>query len=218
MFGFVEIYYLGHSAFRIKGKSSVVITDPYDEKAGKFPKDQTANLLTISHNHSDHNQAGLVKAGFVIDGPGEYEVGGVSVVGIPTWHGDQEGKERGINTIFVIEIDGLRIAHAGDLGHKLTREQLEDMGQVDVLLVPIGGVYTLDAKTAAEVVKQPDPWVVIPMHYQQPGLDSGIFGQLTGVEEFLKEMGKPGIQPIPKLTISSDRLPGEMQVVVLERK
>ena len=152
------------------------------------------NLLTISHNHSDHNQAGLVKAGFVIDGPGEYEVGGVSVVGIPTWHDDQEGKERGINTIFVIEIDGLRIAHAGDLGHKLTQEQLDEVGPIDVVLVPVGGVYTIDPAAAGAVVRQVDPWVAIPMHYKQ------LNPELAGVESFLKEMGMISILMLQFLT------------------
>jgi len=115
-------------------------------------------------------------------------------------------------------MDGLRLVHLGDLGHKLAQDQLEQMGAIDVVMIPVGGVYTLDAKEAAGVVKQVDPWVVIPMHYQQAGLDAGSFGQLSGVDVFLKEMGKSEVQPVPKLVVSADRLPGELQVVVLERK
>lgn len=215
----VEINYLGHSSFRLRGKALVVITDPFDEKCGKFPRDIEAGILTVSHDHGDHNQIARVGGKpFVIDGPGEYEVGGVSVIGVGTWHDDNQGAERGRNTVFVIEIDGLRIAHLGDLGHKLTQEQLEEMGPVDVVFVPVGGHYTIDAKTAAEVVKQVDPWIVVPMHYQQPGLDAGTFGQLAGVETFLQEMGKTDVVPAAKLAVSPDKLPQDLQVVVLERK
>src|SRR3989344_1580615 len=135
----MEISYLGHASFRLKGKQMTVVTDPYDERAGKFPKDVTANMVTVSHDHGDHNQ--VVKIGgqpFVIDGPGEYEVGGVSVVGIHTWHDEEKGGQRGGNTVYVIEMEGLRMAHLGDLGHKLAQDQLEEMGDIDILLVPVG--------------------------------------------------------------------------------
>lgn len=215
----MEIYYLGHSAFKIKGKSSVVVTDPYGPECGKFPRGVEANIVTVSHDHTDHNQVQLLAGNpFVVNGPGEYEIGGISVVGVPTWHDEEQGGKRGVNTLFVVEMDGLRLAHAGDLGHKLSQEQLEEMGPVDLLMIPVGGEYTIDAKMATEVVKQVDPWVVIPMHYQQPGLDKQTFGGLTGVELFLKEMGKPDVVAVPKLAISEDRLPSELQVVVLERK
>lgn len=216
----MEVTYLGHSAFKIKGKNSAVVTDPYDAKVSKFPRDVEADIVTVSHQHGDHNAVAQVSGKpFVIDGPGEYEVGGVSVIGIQTWHDDKLGQERGSNTMFVIEIDGLRLAHLGDLGHKLTEIQLEEMGgAIDVVFVPVGGFYTIDAKTAAEVVKQLDPWVVVPMHYASLTIDPSLSGKLTGVEVFLKEMGKTEVVAIPKLVISADRLPTEMQVVVLERK
>ena len=212
----MEIIYLGHSAFKLKGKQKNVVTDPYDEKVGKFPKDIEADIVTVSHNHFDHNAVTKVKGDpFVINGPGEYEVGGVSVVGVATFHDDQNGALRGKNTVYVIEIDGLRIAHLGDLGHKLSDDNLEEMGAIDVVLIPVGGYYTIDAKVAKEVVGQIDPWVVVPMHYHTEGM--GV-DEIVGVEEFLKEMGKTGITAIPKLVISADKLPEEMQVVVLEKK
>lgn len=216
---YMEITYLGHSAFRLKGKTAAVVTDPYDEKCGKWPRDVTADIVTVSHDHSDHNQVGNVRGEvFRVDGPGEYEVKGVSVIGVHTWHDDKEGVQRGPNTVYVIEIDGLRVVHLGDLGHKLSQVQLEEMGPIDVVLVPVGGGYTVDAKVAAEVVRQIDPWVVIPMHYQQVGLDKEVFGLLASVGEFLKEMGKTDVAPVPKFVVSADKLPGELQMVVLERK
>jgi L-ascorbate metabolism protein UlaG (beta-lactamase superfamily) len=212
----MEITYLGHASFRIKGKQKTVVTDPYGDRVGKFPKDIEADIVTVSHAHFDHNAAEKIKANpFIISGPGEYEVGGISVIGVPTFHDDQQGKARGLNTVFVIEIDGLRIAHLGDLGHKFSDDQLEDMGPIDILLIPVGGFYTIDAKTAKEVIGQVDPWVVIPMHYSQPGLT---VDNITGVDAFLQEMGKTGILPIPKYAVSVDKLPEDLQVIVLEKK
>ena len=212
----MEITYLGHSSFRLKGKTATVVTDPYDARCGKFPKDVVADIVTISHHHSDHDQVKLVTGNpFVIDGAGEYEVKGISVVGVSSWHDDKQGQERGPNTIYIIEMDGLRLSHLGDLGHKLSTAQLEEIGSVDVVFVPVGGVYTLDAATAGEVAKQLDPWIIVPMHYQTPDLK--LSNQLAGVDAFLKEMGKD-LTAIPKLVISRDKLPQELQVVVLERK
>lgn len=214
----MEIVYLGHSSFKIKGKTASVVTDPYNEKCGKFPKDTTADIVTISHHHPDHDQVKFVSGDpFVIDGAGEFEVKGVSVIGVASWHDDKQGELRGNNFVYVIEVDGLRICHLGDLGHKLDEKQLEDIGSIDIALIPVGGEYTLDAKTAVEVTKQLDPWIIIPMHYQQPGLDAATFGKLAGVEVFLKEQGKE-VAPIPKLVITHEKLPEETQTVVLERK
>lgn len=209
----MEITYLGHSSFRLKGKTATVVTDPYDEKLAKFPRDVSADIVTVSHDHFDHNSLKNVQGSmFNVQGPGEYEVRGVSIIGVHTWHDEKNGAERGANTVYVIEIEGLRVAHLGDLGHKLTQEQLDEMGSIDVVTVPVGGVYTIDAKAAVEVVRQVDPWVAIPMHYKQ------LNPELAGVEDFLKEMGKPEVVPVPKYVISADHLPTELQVIVLERK
>ncbi len=220
----MEIIYLGHAAFKIRGKQASVVMDPYDAKVSKFPKDVEADIVTVSHQHPDHNAVDQVmgpSAGsgpFVINGPGEYEVGGVSVIGVATYHDNQEGKERGANTVYVVEMDGLRLAHLGDLGHKLTEKQLEEMGAIDIVFVPVGGFYTIDAKTAAEVVKQVEAQIAIPMHYAQLSTDPGIASKLAGVEGFLKEMGKTEVAAQPKLVVTADKLPTEPEVVVLERK
>jgi L-ascorbate metabolism protein UlaG (beta-lactamase superfamily) len=213
----MEITYLGHSSFKLRGKQKTVVTDPYGEKVGKFPRDIEADLVTVSHDHFDHNAVEKLKnKPFVINGPGEYEVGDVSVIGVSVFHDEKGGEERGRNTIFVIELDGLRVAHLGDLGHKLNDGQLEDMGAIDVVLIPVGGKYTIDAKTAKEVVGQIDPWVVIPMHYGETG-GGGVEG-LAPVADFLKEMGKSETVSIPKLVISTEKLPDDLQIVVLEKK
>ena len=212
----MDIVYLGHSSFRIKGKTATVVTDPYDERCGKFPKDTVADIVTVSHDHTDHNQVDKVQGlRFKVQGPGEYEVKGVSIIGIHTWHDDKEGAERGANTVYVIEMEGLRVCHLGDLGHKLTEGQLEEIGPIDVVMMPVGGVYTIDAKTAVEVVKQLDPWVIIPMHFQTSELK--LSNRLASSAEFIKETGKTA-QILLKYVVSKDKLPTETQLVVLEKR
>lgn len=213
----MEITYLGHSSFKIRGKSVTVVTDPFAPYIGiKFPKHTEADIVTISHDHEDHNNADSVEGNpFIVRGPGEYEVKGVGIVGISVFHDDVKGQKRGKNTIYRIEIDGLSIVHLGDLGHTLVSDQVDELDGVDILMIPVGGVYTIDAARAREVVSAIEPSIVIPMHYNRSGLDPKIFGTLTPVNSFLKEMGKEGIAPISKLSITKDKLSEELQVVVL---
>lgn len=214
----MEITYLGHSSFKLRGKSVTVVTDPYDVSIGiKFPKHTSADIVTVSHDHNDHNAANTVEGSpFVVAGPGEYEVKGVGIVGIGVFHDDAGGAKRGKNTIYRIELDGISIVHLGDLGHTLTSDQVDGLDGVDILLIPVGGVYTIDAKIAREVVGAIEPSVVIPMHYNRAGLDQKTFGTLAPVVTFLKEMGKENIAPVPKLSVTKDTLPEELQVVVLQ--
>lgn len=196
-----------------------VVTDPFDASVGfKFPKVE-ADMVTISHDHQDHNQKQLVGGKpYVIDGPGEYEVKGVSVLGLQTFHDEVQGQKRGLNTVYRIEFEGISLSHLGDLGHPLSSGQLAELNGVDVLFIPVGGVYTIGPKRAVEVISQVEPKIVIPMHYrvsEQKG--DKTFGQLTGVKEFLKEIGEE-VTPQLKLLVSRDRLPSEREVVVLERK
>lgn len=212
----MEITFLGHSSFRLRGKTATLVTDPFESKmiGLKFPK-VSADIVTISHDHNDHNQADLVSGSpFVISGPGEYEVKGVSVYGLATFHDEQGGAERGKNTVYVINIDGMKLAHLGDLGHELSEGQLEELADIDILMIPVGGVYTIDAKRAAQVAGQIDARIVIPMHYKLPGLTLG----LAGVNEFLKEMGADEVRSQPKLFLTRDKLPEEQAVMVLEKR
>lgn len=221
----MDIYPLGHSSFRIKGKGATVVTDPFDSGAVglKFPKLEAADIITISHDHPDHNASSAVleKIGtdakpFIVDGPGEYEIKEVTILGIPSFHDGKSGEERGKNTIYVFTVDGLRLCHLGDLGHKLTDEQVEEIGSVDILFIPVGGHFTIDAKVAAEVVAQIEPTIVIPMHYQRAGLSKDFAEVLAPVGQFLKEMGAEAIVPESKYSTSKDKLPETTTVVVLE--
>lgn len=215
----MDINYLGHSSFRIKGKNASVVIDPYDNQTGpKFPKVE-ADIVVSSHDHHDHSNIEAVK-GYKkeISGPGEYEVMGVSFIGIASYHDDKKGEDRGKNTIFVIEIDGIRICHLGDLGHKLLEKQLNAIGDIDVLMIPVGGVYTIDSKQAAEVVKQIEPYFIIPMHYQHRDLDQKAFSKLEPVENFLKESGTT-VERTKKLSLKKDEIIQDQpaKVIVLEQ-
>lgn len=217
----MDIYWNGQACFKLKGKNGSVIIDPFDpEFTGlKLPKDLTADFVLSSHSHQDHNNTSVVKSSSgenarVFNGPGEYEVKGVVVTGIDSFHDNSNGSERGKNIIFHILIDNLNIVHLGDLGQeRLTEEQLGQIGQTDILLVPVGGVYTIDSKIASNIVSQLEPSIIIPMHYNIEGLKF----DLEPVDNFLKEMSAESTTPIPKLTITKDKLPEEPQVIVLSK-
>ena len=217
----MDIYWGGQALFRIKGKNASVIIDPYDPNFTglKLPKDLTADVVLSSHSHEDHNFAEAVKTlsgekPMEFKQPGEYEVGGVVITGVNSFHDDTQGSQRGRNIIFHLMFDSLNIVHLGDLGQsKLSEEQLTQIGEVDILLVPVGSVYTIDAKTAASIVSQLEPKIIIPMHYKIEGLKF----ELEGVEGFLKEMGAEGVVVQPKLSITKDKLPEEPQVILLAK-
>jgi L-ascorbate metabolism protein UlaG (beta-lactamase superfamily) len=201
----MDITYLGHSSFKIKTRLASVVTDPYDPKmVGLKYSGVEGEIVTVSHQHSDHNASDKVSGvKKVFEGPGEYEVSGVSIMGYPTFHDAKNGEERGDNTIYVIEVDGLRVVHLGDLGHGLSDELLDEIGDVDVLMIPVGGFYTLGPKEAAEVVSKIEPYFVIPMHYKLPGMNAANFDKLEPVETFLKESGLP-VENLPKFTVKKE--------------
>jgi L-ascorbate metabolism protein UlaG (beta-lactamase superfamily) len=213
----LDVTWLGHGCFRLRGKNAAVVTDPYPPSIGlKLPKLE-AELVTVSHQHSNHSYTQAVAAaGFTIDGPGEYEIAGVGVFGLPTYHDSSSGTERGRNTVYVIELDDVRTCHLGDLGHRLGDQDAEAIGTVDVLLVPVGGRNTLSAAQAAEVVRQIEPRVVVPMHFSIPGLKI----DLDPVDRFLMEMGAAETtESQPKLSVqSSSNTEAETRVVLLEAK
>lgn len=189
----MDIQYLGHASFIIKGKNASIVTDPFDpQMVGiRFPS-VSSTIVTVSHEHDDHNKAELVSGvKKIIRGPGEYEIEGISIIGIPSFHDKKKGEERGKNTIYVFEIDGLRVAHLGDLGHELEDEKVEAMGDINVLMIPVGGVYTIGPQEASEVARAIEPNIIIPMHYQVPGLNPQTFGKLKDEKAFISELGLP---------------------------
>ena len=211
----MQITWLGQACFKIQGKEVTIVTDPYDNKYTglKLPR-LNADIVSVSHNHLDHNNIKVINGDpFVVNNPGEYETKKVFIWGIHSWHDNQEGAERGNNTIFVFKFEDIKIAHLGDLGNSLTDQQLEKLESVDILMVPVGGVYTIDAKQAAEVVNQLEPRIVIPMHYKIPGLKL----KLDPVDQFCSEMGIKKNGAEDKLKISKKELPAdEVQITILK--
>lgn len=191
-----------------------VIFDPYDPaKVGlKLPK-LTGDILAITHDHFDHNfTAGVSGEYFLIKGPGEYEVKQTFIYGIPGWHDNSEGSERGPNTMYVLESEGMLLAHLGDLGqHQLTNEQLEQLEGVDILALPVGGTYTIDAKQAVDIIQQIEPRIVIPIHYHIAGGTS----KIDGVDKFVKAMGVREATAIDKYKVSKKDLPTEETKIII---
>lgn len=216
----MEITYLGHSAFKLKGKNGTVVTDPFGDKVGLSFPNVSADIITVSHQHGDHNAVERIKGTarraepFVVAYPGEYEVGGISIFGVKTFHDGAKGEERGVNTVFTIVIDELRICHLGDLGHELTASQVDEIGIVDVLICPVGGHFTIDPKQAVNTVQQIEPSYVIPMHYKTDKHTEG-FAEVQPLEAFLKEYGVHPT-PQPKLVVEKLKLPEETELVVLD--
>ncbi len=212
----MEITYLGHASFKLKGKAASVVVDPYDQKVGyKFPKVE-ADIVVATHDHFDHNAVSAVGGEpYQISGPGEYEVKGIEIVGVSSFHDSKEGAERGKNTIYNFKIDKINICHLGDLGQaNLTDAQVEEIGNVDVLLLPVGGFYTIDASEANKVASQLEPKIIIPMHFKDK--ESQVT-ELAEVDKFLKEIGKENLEPVNKLTVTPDKLPEETQVVLMQK-
>jgi len=210
----IDITWLGHSCFRIKGKGVTLLTDPYDESIGYSLGNPEANIVTSSHPHPGHGfTSGVGGEPKIVRGPGEYEISGVFITGIATFHDAEKGQERGRNTVYLIEMEDIKLCHLGDMGHPLSTEQVEEIGSVELLMVPVGGFSTIDAVTAAETVRLLQPGIVIPMHFQT----EAVRFQLAPVERFLREMGiKAGLAAQPRLSITRAALSEETQVVVLD--
>lgn len=213
----MTINWYGHSCFKItsQGGHLAIITDPFEAEIGLRPPRGAADIITVSHAHHDHNNIKSVSGTpFIIDGPGEYEIKGIRILGLSSFHDKKQGQERGTNTIYLIEVDKIRICHLGDFGQeRLANGQLETIGQVDILMIPVGGNYTIDAKEAVKVAEQIEPHLIIPMHYKLAGLKI----DLAGLDKFLKEVGLNKKPAVDKLTLKKKDLIGkEMEVVVMK--
>ncbi|MGE5249988.1 MAG: MBL fold metallo-hydrolase [Bacteroidota bacterium] len=213
----MEITWYGHSCFRLTERNfATVVTDPYDSKTiGYDPLRLKADIVTVSHDASGHNNTGAVKgSSLTINGPGEFEIGGVFITGVQT---DGAGGKKKMdntprNTLYVFDYDGITVAHLGDLQQVPSQAEIEALGTVNVALVPVGGGGGLNAAKAAEVISLLEPGIVVPMHYATP--DAKV--SLDSLNKFIKEMGlsKPASQPSLKITRSG--LPDETRVVVLD--
>lgn len=214
----MEITWYGLSCFRLRERGTTIICDPYDKKATglSLPRIKT-DIVTISHDRPGHNAVSAVSGEpKVFSGPGDYEVGGVLITGLTTYHRAANGESPERNVAYFFDVEGFTVGHLGDLGQIPQQRQVEDLGEVDVLLVPVSGHNTLDASRMTEVISLLEPRIVVPMHYLHPGLKSTISENLDPVDKFLKELGVGEPETLPSLKITKSGLPEETQIVLLE--
>lgn len=215
----MNIQYYGHSCFKIttkpagRGQEDVnIFLDPFDKSIGLRPPQGQADMVLVTHDHADHNNVSALKGDpSVVNIPGEYSVKGVNIIGLSSFHDAVEGAERGANTIYVLESEDLKICHLGDLGGDLSGKQLEEIDGVDVLMIPIGGKYTLDYKKAAELIKKIEPAIVIPMHYKINGSTLDVDDE----KKFCNEMGNCPKEKVSKLNLKKKDLEGKSMEIVL---
>lgn len=215
----MEITWLGHACFRLRGREVTVLTDPYGGADwGYAPLTVAADIVTLSHAHPHHSDLdGVSGEPRILRGPGEYEIGGVMVWGIPTHRRvGPDGKERARNTAYSVQMEGLTVCHLGDLGYPPGAEQLAQLKNADVLLVPVGGHCTIGGAEAAEIVANIEPTIIIPMHYATPETQGAL--ELDTIDRFCREMGASGLAPQARLNVSAGSLPSEPTVVLLEQR
>ena len=212
----MKLKWLGHSCFLITSETGLrIITDPYPQGNGLnySPISEAADIVTVSHDHFDHNNISSVPGKpEVITGNGVKNVKGIQFKGIATHHDESQGKERGTNTIFCFSVDGIKLCHLGDLGHRLSKGQIAEIGALDILFIPIGGVFTIDAKMASTVSDDLKPKVVIPMHCKTHKCD----WPLNTIEDFLA--GKKNVKKLnsSETEFKAGKLPEATEIVVLQ--
>ncbi len=211
----MKIKWLGHASFVITASDGTkIVTDPFGDYTGlkHTPINETADIVIISHTHGDHVGGKISGNPTKIDRSGDNKAGSITFQGIETFHDVNRGKDRGQNIVFCFSVDGVRICHLGDLGHELSESTIKEIGNVDIMMVPVGGFYTIDADVAGKVCKQLKPRIVIPMHYKNEKCEFPI----AGVDEFLK--GKSNVRRIDgsEIELSSDQLPKDTEIIVLK--
>ncbi len=190
----MKIRYLGHSCFEItSGNGTKIITDPYDGVGYSMPKGLTADIVTVSHGHFDHNYIEGVSARFVLTETSAFSNENIEIVGVSSYHDSKEGKLRGENIIYKLTVDGITLCHMGDIGEECSMDLVKKIGKVDVLLIPVGGTYTIDGAGAEKYIRALSPKMVIPMHYKP--LDGNL--DIVGIQEFLRLFEKERIISIP---------------------
>jgi len=216
----MNINWRGQSCFQItssqnKNNQVSIVIDPYDDSIGLKALKLQADVLLISHDHRDHNNTKAVSGNpLIINGPGEYDVKEAIINGIPGFHDNSQGSEKGTITIYTIETEEIKLCHLSDLGQKeLTSEQLDRIGDIDILMIPIGGTYTINSAEAIKIMAQIEPKIIIPMHYKIPKLNI----KLDEADIFLKALGIKNLEPLPKLSIKKkDISTEEAKIIILE--
>lgn len=210
----MKIKWLGHSCFLLTSSSGVrILTDPFDESVGYKVPAVEADIVTTSHNHSDHNHVQVVKGNFKhLNSPGHFVEKNIEITGVATYHDKEQGIKRGSNVAFIYSIDGLKICHLGDLGHILTNQQINEIGEIDIVLIPIGGTYTIDYREATKVVSLLNPKLVIPMHFKTPVINFPI----DSVDKFLANIGSADSVGSQEIELNPDKLNLLAKVIILD--
>lgn len=215
----MEISYLGHACFKIKTKTGTVVMDPFGKMTGFSMPSVSADVVTVSHSHEDHDATSAVSGTarrekpFIINEPGEYEVEGISIFGYKTFHDNKEGKERGDNNVFIVQAEDLRVLHLGDLGHMPEEKLIGELDGVDILMIPTGGIFTIGSQEAVKVAEAIDPYYVLPMHYKTDKHQMETYGELEGVESFIKNYGH-NEKSVKSLNVSKLSLPQDVTEVI----
>ncbi len=212
----MKIKWVGHACFLIEGKEGWVMTDPYGESIPYRPPDYTADVITVSHDHFDHNAVERVKGSpTVIRGEGTHSAAGIHFQGIASFHDESGGTKRGANTIFAFEMEGLKMAHLGDLGEALSDEQVAALTEVEVLFVPVGGHFTIGPDEAAALVKKlPNLKVVIPMHFKTDRLGDNF--PIATVDNFARKVQNVKRIGSSEVILSRESLPAQQEVWILD--
>ncbi len=212
----MKIKWFGQSCFSLTAENGTkIVMDPYHNMLGYKLPEIDALIVTISHNHGDHNNVRAVKGDFVlIKEPGVFSQAGIGIKGVQTFHDNVSGTIRGKNIVYNFKIDGLNVCHCGDLGHLLSLEQINEIGKVDILLLSIGGRAVLDASGATEVMKQLSPSVVIPMHYRTKAL--GILGFIFGTVNTFITVSKKDAKNYKELDVNLSNIKDLPGIAVLQ--
>ena len=211
----MDITWLGHSCFRLRGTSATILTDPFpDSLGGSVTRvESDPNIVTVSNGHPNHSHLTALESGFrLMEGPGEYGVSGVYIRGFMTPAApkpDELPPPR--NTAYLFEFDNLRVCHLGDLSAVLPNNMVDELSPMDVLFIPVGRGCTLELDHVAAVIRQMEARIVVPMHYKVPGVDV----ELDGVDPFLREMGLRDVETQPRFSVTATSLPAETRVVAL---
>ncbi|HYM49806.1 MAG TPA: MBL fold metallo-hydrolase [Candidatus Limnocylindrales bacterium] len=215
----MEITYFGLNAIRIRGRDATLLIDPYEPKLGLAPVRLNVQIVALTHDDpTQFSMQGLGSDYHLVTGAGEFEIKGIFLRGIQTYHDGQKGQKRGKNFVYVVEVDDLRVCHLGHLGHALDEGQLDAIGsKIDVLCVPVGGGSHIGSAQATEIVNQIEPKLVIPISYRLPGLTL-LAQDLEPVDKFAKEMGATDLTTQPKLQLSSSPTQEEPKLVLLEAR
>lgn len=207
----MKIQWIGHACFRIETEAGCLVTDPIDKEVGYPCIPRQADVVTVSHEHWDHNAVHVfANQPEVIRGPGRYEPHGFTIEGFTSFHDKEAGRLRGSNTIYKIISEGIHLVHLGDLGHTLSAEQVQALGQVDILLLPVGGKYTIDAQEAETIAEDLHPRIIIPMHYLTPCVSIDVAPLEKFTSRYLSYVKRPD------LLISRQELPQETELIVLD--